>query len=329
MKFPYYAKKRKGISGRGRKNGDKPMKKFAILVLALVMCLAAVSAMAEKVTDFPALKAKMAAGGNVELGGNFTAPKVNGLLEVPAGKTVVLDLNGHSITAESGRGFIISVKEGGTLTINATGGGSIKNEYGYAIVNYGTLVVNGGTFTGDYALYNGTYDSNKATATLNGGTFNGIDGGYSIANCANMTIAGATVKDWLSTSGKFKMNGGKVENFVAVTADKSVASGISTEISGGSISYMEVATEDNVKEYNPVTITGGTIAELEVTAPNGKKENTVNIVGGVVDGVNYTAQEVVYWDAPATGDTENLMMWVALMAMAAMGLVATRKMSRQ
>ena len=143
-----------------------------------------------------------------------------------------------------------------------------------------------------------------------------------------MTIAGATVNDWLSTSGKFKMTGGKVENFIAVTADKSVASGISTEISGGSISYMEVATEDNVKEYNPVTITGGTIAELEVTAPDGKKENPVNIVGGVVDGVNYTAQEVVYWDAPETGDTENLMMWVALLAMSAVGFGYSRKLRR-
>lgn len=184
------------------------------------------------------------------------------------GVDITLNLNGKTITV-SGNGVLVF--EGNSLTINnndSTGGGICNNNlYGYAIVNYGTLVVNGGNFVGDNALRNGSY-STTAKATLNGGTFsvNNNDAFYSVANCSTLTITGATVNNWLATSGVFEMTGGYVENMVANEPDKTVATGTATSVTGGKISALYTTATNPVSIGAEVTVeSNDAVAKIDST----------------------------------------------------------------
>ena len=125
---------------------------------------------------------------NVDLGGgNVTVVKGS------AAKPVVIDLNGHLLTSNSGD-YVINVKSGTGLTIRDSGsggaivntntdyapgiynrggtitveGGSISTFYRSVDNSIGTLTVTGGTFTGGG---NAVYNSVEGTATISGGTF--------------------------------------------------------------------------------------------------------------------------------------------------------------
>ena len=119
---------------------------------------------------------------------------VTSSVEIPTGKKVVLDLNGHTISGSdfSANGRILTNK--GELTI--TGDGTITGEAlgtkgTGAINNEGTLTVESGTFKGGQEA-NGACVNNKtgATMTVNGGTFNGCPRG--IQNLATLTINDGT-----------------------------------------------------------------------------------------------------------------------------------------
>lgn len=265
---------------------EKMKKTFALtLVLALVFALCSVGLAAANTTTVTTLTdlqnaiASAGAGDTIILGDNIVA---GSLVTIPAGTDVILDLNGKELSAD--RGYLVSVEEGAKLTINdasGTNAGAITNS-GYAIVNYGTLIVNGGTITGNYALYNGRYTSSAASATLNGGVFNSSS--FAIANCANMTVAGATVNGWLDTSGNFTMTSGDVENFNAGSADAAVASGSSTNITGGSIDFLNVQSRASSVGPNEVSVGGATtVGELQIAVQDGTADaniNTVDITGG-------------------------------------------------
>ncbi len=215
------------------------------------------------------------------------------LLSVKSGISLTLDLNGHTITAVEGRYFIISIENGASLTVNdATNVGGIVNNnvQGYALHNLGTLVVNGGRFVGDYALYNGSYTSNTANATLNGGTFSANDNAfYSIANCSNLTISGATVNGWLSTSANFVMTSGSVENLYAGTPDAEVASGTATAINGGTVSALIFTEENTVTVENATIISSDAVAtvngkcytSLQAALNAAKNGETVKLLGNI------------------------------------------------
>ncbi len=187
------------------------------------------------------------------------------LLGVKSGVEITLDLNGKTITAVAGRGNVVWVYDGGKLTIeDETNEGGIVNgnALGYAICNLGTLIVNGGNYSGQYALYNGSYSSATATATLNGGTFkpNEHESTYSVANCSNMVVNGADIKNLLATSANFEMKSGTIEILYANAPDTTIASGTSTVITGGTIGTL-AATESN-----PVSVSeNANITELDTS----------------------------------------------------------------
>ena len=283
---------------------------FAKTLLSVTLCLmlvlgcmpAVVSADTPTVVDnFADLQTAMKTSGTVTLTQNVTAPVANGLLTVPNGATVVLNLGDKTVTAAEGRNFIISVEEGGALTIAATTGGIINNnEYGYSLYNMGTIVINGGEYVGEFR--NGAYTNTDASATINAGTFKACpEDYYSIANCAEMVINDATVNDWISTSGGFTMNDGKVENFAAVSADQSVPP-VSTVIAGGEIQSMSVYSDNGAVTANNVEITGGTVEELDVTVETGASvQNQLEIGGGASFGFDLSAPE--YADYVAASHT--------------------------
>ena len=113
------------------------------------------------------LNAAMANGGVLQLSQSLTATNLDGALIVPAGKTVVLDLNGFSLDRHLGSaqadGCVII--NNGTLAItDNVGGAEIKGGYnsgnGGGIVNNGTFTLYGGKITANHAAQGaGVYNS--------------------------------------------------------------------------------------------------------------------------------------------------------------------------
>lgn len=106
---------------------------------------------------------------------------VDTVATLPQGKSVILDLNGHSIRVNdvnfTGRPLV----NWGTMVITGNGriDASIAKQGGYgAIDNYGTITIENGHFTGAVEA-NGATVRNRGDAqlTIEGGTF---DGGTSI-----------------------------------------------------------------------------------------------------------------------------------------------------
>ncbi len=111
------------------------------------------------VTGWAALQAAMTNGGVIKLGENVTAESTDLALTVPAGKTVVLELNGFNID----RALTSAVENGsvivnnGTLAImgegQITGGKTTGN--GGGILNKGIFTLYGGEITGNVAALGG------------------------------------------------------------------------------------------------------------------------------------------------------------------------------
>jgi stringent starvation protein B len=157
------------------------------------------------VTGWAALQAAMNHGGVIKLGENVTAESTDLALTVPAGKTVVLELNGFNIN----RALTSAVENGsvivnnGTLAImgegQITGGNTTGN--GGGILNKGTLTLYGGEITGNHAHVGaGVYNNKVNTATegfwMTGGlihnntadTYSAIKGDVTFNNMAVVQI---------------------------------------------------------------------------------------------------------------------------------------------
>lgn len=126
------------------------------------------------ITTAAQLTAAIALGETVDckLGANITAD-----VQIAAGKTVKLDLNGYTLANSESD----TITNYGTLTI--TGEGTIDNvtHRKAALLNYGTATLDGGTFTRS--------KENGKTDTSDGG-----NSWYVMVNYGKMTITGATVE---------------------------------------------------------------------------------------------------------------------------------------
>ena len=143
-----------------------------------------------EVSTVEALQNIFTNGGNARLGADIT--KENYAFEVAAGKTVQLDLAGHTLKINHGINYhsnVITIPSGGTLTIEDSSvgnagkitGGNWPRGKGAGISNSGTLTINGGTITGNEAPidnntsgYGGAiHNAPNATLTINGGDITG------------------------------------------------------------------------------------------------------------------------------------------------------------
>lgn len=368
------------------------MKKLAILVLALVMCLTAVSAMA----DF---KADVEAGGTVTLSGNVTLTEMVSVTNdvtlnigehniIGTGAYMFLLKNGANmtingtgnITYDAADKFVFYVSKGSTLTIGKgvnvkhTGKGGCVYVYnqGSTLNVYGNLSVD----TAGYATITGNGNPGEGGTTIN--IYDGATVKHAkdtaiyhpqtgVLNVYGGEITGETGIEM--RSGTLNVKGGKITATGAPNGP--VANGSGTTFTGVAVAVSQHTTNNAIN----VNISGGTMkannqnggALVENTADGTAKDKIkLNVTGGNFEGDVFSANEddfisggtfsndtadeyiapglevvksngkwvvkafaVENYDLPQTGDTENMMMWIALMAMAAMGLVATRKMSRQ
>ena len=139
----------------------------------------------DPVSGWTSLQEAMSNGGVVKLAADVIAESTDAALTVPEGKTVMLELNGHTInralTSAVANGSVII--NNGILAIMDTEGGKIiggnTTGNGGGILNNGTLTLYGGEITGNHAAGQGggVYNTITNTATtgfwMTGGLIDG------------------------------------------------------------------------------------------------------------------------------------------------------------
>ena len=184
------------------------------------------------------LNVLLSQGGTISLSKDYKAVSTDGHLLVESGKTVTLDLNGHTLNRSLGsavnEGCVI--KNQGNLTITGTGGGVIKGGYsssgGGGILNEGTLTINGGTIKENKttSLGAGIYNATGKTLTLDGGVIddnqNTTDDGGGIYNQGTFTLTSGSITNnkvtgttknggGIYNTGTMSINGGTIQNNTA------------------------------------------------------------------------------------------------------------------
>ena len=147
------------------------------------------------------------AGEVIALTEDLTALEGDVTLTVPAGKRLVLDLNGHTLdrnrkVRDKNSGSVITVEAGAMLTLRDSVGTGVvtggSHDNGGGILNRGTLIMEGGCVTGNTALYSGGGVANYGTMVLTGGSVQGNtalrDGGEVFNEAkARLTVGGDVV----------------------------------------------------------------------------------------------------------------------------------------
>ncbi len=267
-------------------------KVFAILtVLCLVLTIVPIAVFAANTTvnDTSTLKTAIQAGGEVTLGADITLTEK---IEIPAGKTVTLDLNGKTLTGASNQD-VLSNK--GMLTV--TGTGTVKAQgTGGAVVNYtgGTANLNGGTYTGEkwYTLKNmgtmtiaegasvSTSDAANVSSLIDNGWYGNPTNDRSETcpkdgRTAKLTISGGSFTGKQATlntvknddCGSLTITGGTFSN----TTGPSVLNWHQATISGGTFKAENSAVLANgylgEQDKGELTVTGGTFSSKDANTP--------------------------------------------------------------
>lgn len=284
------------------------------LIMAFVMAVPMTVSAATNVTTADQLKAEVAKGGDITLGADIEAS-----IEIPAGVTVTLDLNGKTLTNEAGKHTITNE---GTLTIKGDGTVDNVSHARAAVYNKqgATATLSGGKFTrsketgksdsvsGGNSYYNilnqGEMTINDGVEVSQTGHFSSLidNGWYSGSENvkkinAKLTINGGNFSGGLNTIknddfGDLAIKDGKFSNTSgAVVLNWNIAN-----ISGGSFEVADSAKSVIANGYGnaemdkgELTITGGTFTASNDGAGNifgytGSNGGFVKISGGIFDG---------------------------------------------
>ena len=284
------------------------------LIMVFVMAVPMTVSAATNVTTADQLKAEVAKGGDITLGADIEAS-----IEIPAGVTVTLDLNGKTLTNEAGKHTITNE---GTLTIKGDGTVDNVSHARAAVYNKqgATATLRGGKFTrsketgksdsvsGGNSYYNilnqGEMTINDGVEVSQTGHFSSLidNGWYSGSENvkkinAKLTINGGNFSGGLNTIknddfGDLAIKDGKFSNTSgAVVLNWNIAN-----ISGGSFEVADSAKSVIANGYGnaemdkgELTITGGTFTASNDGAGNifgytGSNGGFVKISGGIFDG---------------------------------------------
>lgn len=243
------------------------IKKFSVAALAVVMsiCFIPAAAFADTTTSVSTATELQTAidngTGSVSLTANIT-----GNVTVGDGESITIDMNGHSITGDSGSDSVVTVENGGTF--DTTDGGSI-----IASADDTAAVFNSGTATLD--------DGITLKRSDNGGTY------YVIVNHGTMTIGTEDDGDSAIVTTNEEVSS-MIENGYTNYSSGSAASGY---VSGSNSEYPTLTINDgtftggldNVKNDDGgyLTIKGGTFSGP--TNENILNFNIAKILGGEYD----------------------------------------------
>ena len=211
---------------------------------------------------------------------------------VPAGKNVILDLNGYTITGSTDRN-VPTFKVEGTMTVkgNGTYNGAKFAQVGAPNNADAVLTIDGGTYNGRVASVSGNYSSNYKGATLvinNGTVDGGDDAGIFAGYGAVVTINGGTIKaDSYTLSGN---GSGKKSGYDQREYEKTVLT-----INGGTLK-CSVGPVIYHPQQGTLVINGGIVtgeSGIEFKAGAAKIDFSVN--GGYVKatGTNKTPEQTL------------------------------------
>ena len=207
---------------------------------------------------------------------------------IPTGKTVLLELNGKTLTNNAGS-HTITVTLGSNLTVQDSVGGGLVDNVSHAraaILNNGTATLNGGKYDRSkengqnsenaggnsyYAIVNhGTMTINDGVTVAQNGHFSSmIENGYQNYNSGNASTG--YVSGTNAANPSLTINGGSFSGGLNTVKNDD---GGKLEINGGRFSNVSQAV---VLNWNTATITGG---DFTVTEPG---VNSV-ILNGFADG---------------------------------------------
>ena len=211
-----------------------------LALLAAMLCCGAAQAADRIVSTWAQLQSALTEGGTVSLYDDITAESGSTALSVPSGVTVVLNLDGHTLsrglTGAAANGYVI--RNEGTLTIQrgiVTGGYNTGN--GGGIYNTGTLTLDDAVLSGNRggSLAGGIYNAGTLAlvdAEISGNSAGDGGGIYNVAS-ANITISGTTSLTGSTTS---EHGGGGITNYGTVASSGSLTiTGNTAKGDGGGI----------------------------------------------------------------------------------------------
>ena len=230
--------------------------------------------------------ANASSGDAIELQKDWKAESFDEHLVVDSGKSIILDLMGHTINAQKKLSkSIIDVK--GTLTvIDSVGGGSITGgscNRGGAIYVFssGTFNLEGGSITGNTASTEGGGIHSVGTVNIRGGAVsdNSVTGaasgnnGGGIWSSGTLTITGGTI-----TKNSAGYDGGGIYTTGATDISGGTISNNTARLSGGAVRIQGGTTE----------VSGGTFSDNTATSYHGGAiylgDGILNLFGGSVTG---------------------------------------------
>ena len=193
---------------------------------------------------------------------------------VVAGKDIVLDLNGKTLTSTANNGITIEATAKLTVKDSLTGGKVVATgKYSNAIENKGTLVIESGSFE---AVYGAIRALGGSTTTISGGTFASSTGRFGMYYWANGTALSVTV------------NGGLFKNPVSTAMENGK---VALSIKGGSFA-------SDLTDYCGAD--AGTYLDKETGLYVYGRESEHVPAGYVVDGngnVTISDEESLFWFA--------------------------------
>ena len=267
----------------------KPQKLISLcLILALLASLMCLPAAAAEASDWDALSAALAKGGEVILNADVTAPAERTcILEVPAGVTALLDLNGFTLDGGTPgeEDCVVLVHGSFTLTDTSAGGaGRVTGTRDAVDVIGGAFTLSGGTL--DACGNNGVVAAEGGSFTMTGGAVRGSG------------VIGVLVTGEGSTA---MISGGEISGSVGYYEDGwfyhgtglQVEYGAAAEIAGGVISGNVFGAKS---VYGSLVFSGGTIRDnTAVEIPGGEYGGAgiyvyggaVKMTGGTISGNSY------------------------------------------
>ena len=235
------------------------------------------------VSAWDELQGEIIYSGSITLASDINA---GGALTVPAGRSINLDLNGHTLSRnlekEEENGYVILIESGATLTLTDSAGsdGGVVGGYntnGGGVCNKGTLNMQGGWIARNAASDKGGGVYNEGTLNFTGGTIgeNTALDGAGIYNTGTVNISGSariignrTTQyggGGIDNHGTLKINGAEIRDNVAYTDGGGIfsARGASFEMTGGSVTKNIALTagsgiyaQDNIKMSGSPVIEG-------------------------------------------------------------------------
>lgn len=196
-------------------------------------------------------------------------------LEVAAGKTVTLNLNGHKITSAND---LMMFRVYGELVINGGNGGEIAidatfdAQKGYYIAqakNGGKIIVNGGKFT---SVGECLFQSNAGKIYIKGGEFNAAKGSSFTLNHYDAN----------RDNGLIEVTGGKFHNFNPAD-NASEGAGTNYLPAGYTVANIGDAA---APVYEVVVSRSVAAGETVVLTSGGTISSTINVTSGILDGGN-------------------------------------------